>query len=406
MAAEATWTGFSLAERNRRWGMVRDNAVREGFDCTLVPLCLDGRNLHLSLESARGTRSDGRYLTLMENAAIVLPTDGRPPIVITENGASNAWIPESRPAGRGVRSSWAPATTRALLDLGLERARIAVSGLTGGKVTHGRANDGVVNHSALEEVRRSLPLASFENGTEIVGFARYVKGPEEVDALRRGAHIAAAGIEEMIRTARPGVNSAVVYARVMRRLLELGSEYYPLAWRIGAVGTEAPRYEEPSWHITFREGHYISHETDAVWGGLIAQEQHPVLLGPVPERMKPVEELQRDVFYAGLDYMKPGRTIGELMDFTNGFGAKRGMRTLILMHGRGYGNDGPLLTPADTRAEHFRNVVIEKGNVWVWKPIAYSADGHLQMSFGGVTIVGDEGGVLVTGRTPGIATIV
>jgi hypothetical protein len=51
------WPGFSLAERDLRWQKVRDHAAQAGFDCTLVPLCVDGRNLHLSLEQARGTRS-------------------------------------------------------------------------------------------------------------------------------------------------------------------------------------------------------------------------------------------------------------------------------------------------------------------------------------------------------------
>jgi Xaa-Pro aminopeptidase len=403
--AETTWRGFSLAERDRRWRMVRENAVKAGFDCTFVPLCIDGRNLHLSLEQARGTRSDGRYLTLLENAAFIQPSDGRDPIVVTERGEGNAWVPETRSVNRGARGSWGAALAQGLLDLGMERARIGVVGLKGGKVTHGRAADGVVNHTAYAEVMRRLPNARFDDATDVVGFARYVKGPEELDALRRGARIAAAGIDEMAATARPGVNSAVVYARVMRRLLELGSEYYPLAWRIGRPGGESPRYEEPSWHIDFKPMHYISHETDAVVGGLIAQEQHPILLGPIPDDLRRVADLQRDLFYGGLEAMKPGTTLGELIDFTNSFGEKRGMRSLILMHGRGYGNDGPLLTPADRRAEAFRDVPFEKDNVFVWKPIAYSADGHLQVSFGGVTIVGDRGGELVTGREPGILSV-
>ena len=80
--AETTWKGFSLAERDRRWSAVRKQAVDAGFDCILVPLCVDGRNQHLSLEQARGMRSDGRYLTLLDNAVVILPTDGRKPIVI------------------------------------------------------------------------------------------------------------------------------------------------------------------------------------------------------------------------------------------------------------------------------------------------------------------------------------
>ena len=82
--ADITWRGYSLAERDWRWQRVRDNAAKAGFDCIFVPLCVDGRNLHLSLEQHRGTRSDCRFLTQLENAAVILPTDGRKPIVISD----------------------------------------------------------------------------------------------------------------------------------------------------------------------------------------------------------------------------------------------------------------------------------------------------------------------------------
>ena len=87
--ADVTWTGLSLAERDRRWEAVRKNAAQAGLDGILVPRCVDGRNLHLSLEQSRGTRSDCRYLTLMENAAVIMPTNGRPAIVISDSQSSN-----------------------------------------------------------------------------------------------------------------------------------------------------------------------------------------------------------------------------------------------------------------------------------------------------------------------------
>jgi Xaa-Pro dipeptidase len=404
--ADDPWTGFSVAERDRRWASVRANAARAGFDCTFVPLCVDGRNLHLSLEQARGTRSDIRYLTQMENGAIAIPTDGRSPAIITPRGETSSWVTDPRRAGSGSFPAWGQTMAEALLDLGMERARIGVSGLKGGKVTHGRALDGVVNHTAYAEVKRRLPNATFEDATDVVGFARYMKGDEEIAALRRGAMIAQAGIEELARVARPGMIAAELYARVMRRMLELGSEYYPLAWRISTIEGPTPRFEEPPYWLQLEEMDVIAPEVDAVWGGLIAQEMQAFLLGRVPERLKPVIELQRDLFYAGLEYMRPGVMFGDLIDFVNGFGAKRGMRTVILMHGRGYGNDGPLLTPGDVSADHFRDVPIQKANVWVWKPTAYSADGKLHFSFGGVTVVDENGGHLVTGRTPGMIEVI
>jgi len=403
--ADVTWQGYSHVERDRRWQAVRDNAARAGFDCVFVPLCVDGQNLNLSLESSRGTRSDGRYLTQYENAAVVLPTDGRPPLVVTDSPTRNAWVPEVRSVGGGRWASWIEPMAEALLEAGMERARIGVSGLKGGKVTHTRAPDGVVSHTAYVEIQRRLPNATFEDATDVVGFARYVKGDEEIACLRRGAAIAEAGIAELIDAARPGADLAVVYGRIVGRILELGSEYYPPALVHGPIDGPLTRLEAPPLRRRLQPMDLINNEIDAVWGGLVAQEDQPVLLGAIPEAWKPVIALHREVFEAGLARMTPGTVFGEFVDFVNGFGAQRGMQTDTLMHGRGYGNDGPLLTPRD-RGERIRDVRMEAGNVWVWKPFAISADGRIRFSWGGDVLVTERGGEPLFRRPHGMVSVV
>ena len=56
--ADITWTGYSLAERDRRWAAVRKNAVAAGLDCVFVPLTVDPFQLNLSSDSKRGVRSE------------------------------------------------------------------------------------------------------------------------------------------------------------------------------------------------------------------------------------------------------------------------------------------------------------------------------------------------------------
>jgi Xaa-Pro dipeptidase len=381
---------------------VRTNAAAAGFDCVFVPLCVDGRNLNLSLEQAYGVRSDCRYLTQMANAAVVLPTNGSQPIAIDADGAGNDWLPQPWAAG----TSWGSMMADALIEAGMERARIGVPGLRRGKVTHCRALDGVVSHTSFAEVQRRLPNATFEDGTDVVGFARYVKSEEEIACLAKGAAIAVAGIEAMIETARPGVAAAEVYARVMERMLELGSAYYPLAFFASPLGARGPRYENPPIDLVLQANDMLTHETDGVWGGMIAQELQPILLGAVPDEWQRVMDLQPDLFYAGMELMKPGSTLGELMDFVNGFGERRGMKSLVLMHGRGYGNDGPLLTPQERGSSETRELRFEKGNAWVWKPIASSADERIEVSWGGCVVVTESGGQQLAPRTPSIVSIV
>jgi Xaa-Pro dipeptidase len=401
LPADIAWKGYSLAERDWRWQRVRENAAKAGFDCILVPLCVDGRNLHLSLEQARGTRSDCRFLTQLDNAAVILPANGGKTIIISDDEAGNEWTPELRP----VDGSWGPSMAQALCDAGMERARIGVSGLGRGLYTHSRAFHGVLNHSSYAEVLRLLPNATFQDATDVIGYARYVKSEEQIACLRRGAAIAAAGIEKLVELARPGMDEGILYARVMQRMASLGSEYYPMAFYSGVHGGgRLPRFEDPTEGRFLQPGYRIANEVDAVFGGLIAQEQQPIFLGPIPDSWKPAIELQRDLYFAALEQLTPGRPFAEFMDFINGFGEKRGMKSLMLMHGRGYGDDGPLFTPQN-RGGRNRDVRIEKGNVFIVKPIASSADGSFDTSWGGCVLVTEKGGEPLVKRTPGMVAI-
>ena len=387
--ADSTWKGYSLAERDRRWNAVHRNAAEAGLDCVWVPL---------------GNGLDAQYLTQMRLASVVLPTDAtKPPIAVTDRGIGNSWVPETRSANR----LWAPPMAQALVDAGMERARIGVVGLKGGKVTHVRAIDGVVNHTSYEDVVRKLPNATFEDATDVVGFARFVKSDEEIECLRHSALIAEAAVDEMIEMARPGVDAALLYARIMGRLLELGSQYYAAALKIGPIGGPEPyRHTSPPLGQRLQPNDLITNEICAIWGNQVAQEDQPVLLGPVPDDWKAVVDLQAEVFQAGLERMKPGTSFGEFIDFTNNFGNKTGgrLKTLVLLHGRGLGDDGPLLTPR-ARGEAIRDVRFEKGNAWVWKPYAMTADSRIEYVWGGDVVVTDNGGEVLFKRPPGMVSI-
>jgi Xaa-Pro dipeptidase len=404
-AADSTWKGYSLAERDRRWNAVRRRAAEAGFDCIFVPLTVDPENMRTSSAGQRGLRSDIRYLTQMENGAMVLPTDAaKQPIVVNDRGRGNSWVSNVLPTAEGMRASWGPAMARALRETGMERARIGVSGLKGGKVTHVRAYEGVVNHESFAEVMRQLPNATFEDATDVVGYVRYIKSEEEIECLRRATLIAEAGLDEMIEVARPGVDEAYLYARVTERMLGLGSDHYHWALKTEQLGGEPHRSTEPPIGRRLQPGTLITNEITGIWGGMVAQEDQPIILGPIPEDWKPVIQLQAELYEAGLERMKPGTSFGDFIDFVNGFGATRGMKSLTLLHGRGMGNDGPLLTPR-ALGEKIRDVPFEQGNTWVWKPYGISADEKVEFVFGGDVVVRANGGEKLFRRQPGLISI-
>ena len=59
--------------------------------------------------------------------------------------------------------------------------------------------------------------------------------------------------------------------------------------------------------------------------------------------------------------MKPGTTFAEIIDFVRGLGAKRGLKTEFVMHGRRWGDDGRLITPRANQ-DRISDVRIEKGH--------------------------------------------
>jgi Xaa-Pro aminopeptidase len=380
------WAGYSVAERDRRWRAVRENAGKAGFDCILVPL---------------GNGVDGRYMTQLRCSAMVLPTDGRPPIVIADRRSSNTWAPEPWQTGR----EWAEPMGEALFDLGMERARIGVVGLKGGSVTHCRSIDGVVNHTALTQVMSKLPNATFDDATDVVGLVRYVKSDEETVFLRRSAAVATAGLEALINLARPGMDAGVLYADVTARLLELRSEYYPLSLTLDRIGTLKPkRYMNPPIGNRLESNALITNEVNAILGAQLTQVCQPILLGKTPDEWKPVIELQKEVYEAGLKLIKPGTTLGSLQDFVKSFGPKRKMKTVIQMQGCGYGDDGPLLT-AKSQGNALRDLGIEKGSAFVWKPVAMTVDERIQFAWGGPVLVADKGAEALFTRSHGMVSV-
>ena len=366
------WNGYSPAERDRRWNAVRENARRAGFDCVLVPL---------------GDGIDARYMTQLRCSAMVLPSDGRAPIVIADRRSSNAWVPDPWQTGR----EWAEPMGEALLDLGMERARVGVVGLSGGTVTHCRSIDGVVNHTALAQVMAKVPNASFDDATDVIGLARFVKSEEEIFFIRESTQVASAGLEELIRLARPGVDAGVLYADVLAHMLELRSEYTPLTLTIGSIhGDTAERFCNPPIGRRLQAADLITNEINAIRGAQTTQVSQPILLGKVPEIWQPIIALQREVYETGLSTIKPGTTFGALRDLINGLGGKHGSETALQLAGCGYGDDGPLCSAA-TQIDRARDLAMAAGNIFTFQPIAMTSDRNIQFSCGGPVLVTADG---------------
>ncbi|HLY66915.1 MAG TPA: M24 family metallopeptidase, partial [Chloroflexota bacterium] len=151
-------------------------------------------------------------------------------------------------------------------------------------------------------------------------------------------------------------------------------------------------------------GTLVSNEVSAIWGGMVAQEVQPILVGSVPEEWRPLVDLQREVFEAGLSFMQPGMSYLELVDFIRGSCRTPGYKAEITLHGRGMGDDGPLITGRSENAK-LANLHIEVGNAWVWKPVVRTEDRRHEFQFGGTVALTEQGIERFFRRSPGLMSV-
>lgn len=190
----------------------------------------------------------------------------------------------------------------------------------------------------------------------------------------------------------------------MARLMELRSEYYPLAISLDPIGTVSPqRYSNPPLGKRLEKNDLITNEVTRLPAQL-TQVCQPVLLDSIPAEWKPVIEAQREIYQGGLELMKPGKTFRALNEFVRVLGTRRKMKMVNQMHGCGYGDDGPRLT-AQSPNDRLRDLRIEKGNAFVWKPVAMTADERIQFAWGGPVVVSDSGAEALFKQPHGIVAI-
>src|SRR5437867_3881585 len=172
--AEWTQPTFSMQERERRWGHVRELMRRDSIDCIV------GLN---STGTHNRNQADVRYLTQLgnncEEIAVCFPLEGKV-TAITNRGdywPAGDWVGETMRSGRG----WANSLATCLKEAGMEQATIGVSGLTTSVYSVVRQPDGFAGHTAVVRMQEALPNARFVSASDLLGEARFVKSPDEIE---------------------------------------------------------------------------------------------------------------------------------------------------------------------------------------------------------------------------------
>jgi Xaa-Pro aminopeptidase len=381
---------FSWAERERRWGRVRQLMRREQLDAIIgFP-----NQSHWDQFQA-----DVRYLTHIgghqTEVAVVFPQIGEPTAFVRGSNEiewwtiAQDWVKDIRPS----RRSWSPPVIARLKELKLDSARIGVSGLSGLL----RAPEGTVAAGMLDAVRRALPQARFENATEILQEARSVKSAEEVAWIERAAEILDKVVAAILEKAKPGVMENDMVATIWQTIIANGGDY-PSMTHWGA-GSGVPWACRIAPHRPLQAGDMFNTELEAKYGGYIAQTVQAACLGKIPADLKRAFDASVKAFNELVKFMKPGVTYREVVTVYQQLVREAGFIPKgMLLHGRGIGEDRPQITgevegdtyTSVTYTQHLDLPLVE-GNVFVLKPGAMPGDAPDSIRCGDTVVVEKNG---------------
>jgi len=143
-------------------------------------------------------------------------------------------------------------------------------------------------------------------------------------------------------------------------------------------------------HRVLQRGDMIADEIEGKWMGYSAQRVQPVVLGDPPAGWLDAMDKHRTVFNTALERLKAGTPFGEIASVMDEVGQELNCKVSLTMHGRGLGEDRPMLL-GGAMTPDIANYVLQDGNVFIMKPAVRPADGP-SISWGDTVAVTPSGG--------------
>lgn len=351
---------FSMKERDRRWTRLREEMTQAGFDA-LIGLPNEG---HWDQFGA-----DTRYITQIggtqTEVGCVLPLDGGVTAIVRGAnevewwGLAQDWVKDIRPS----RRSYGEPVIERLKEV--RAARVGVIGLSGLV----RAPEGVVPWGTFEKIRTALPRIKFENATDLTQEVRSIKSAEEIAFIEKAADIIGKAIDVLIAQARVGVRENELIAEMLREIVRQGGE--PITMMLfGTGGPEVPWAQRVFTTRQLNAGDLINTEVEGKYAGYIAQALQPISLGPRPKELEKIFDVTKIIFDKMVRFLKPGVSFGEVVKFYQQEVQAAGYEPDgALMHGRGLGEDAPMLWGA-RRDFPEKDARLKEGHVFILKPAA------------------------------------
>jgi Xaa-Pro dipeptidase len=392
---------FTLAERERRWTAVRRLMDNAGLSCVVVPphtghsTDLQANARYLS-HCGGGASADIGVIFPMEGDVTVAATSAVPRLTNVQE-----WVSDIREA----RRNYGNVIIQRLRELDVRGQRVGIAGLWRGT----RTPEGTILYHTMRRLLKEFPDTQFVDASSLLEEVRLIKSDEEIEFLTRSNTMIDEACETVRQVAGVGVEDHLVWAEATATMLRAGSE--PTLHTNWVSGQSPLRTLSRASFRLLERGDIILNELEASWAGYRAQGVQPVCIETCAQVYRDLMKIQGAIFEEVLPLLRPGVTVGELADATKrscsnnlpSSGPAADTRARLIMHGRGQGDDGPIITPSaldpyQLRKEMRSNMVV------VFKPEVHLSDGTYPVLWGDTVVVTENGGRRLGNRSHGIWT--
>lgn len=299
---------FPEAEGERRYALVRSAMERERIDCLVVAGVCGNYG-----DRAGNFRYLSNYAPWFDDEYIVFPRVGKPVLVAWSTSHAEwcrkvSWIKQVEPvtvmSTLPSRKMAYPARLAELVKLaGYDQGRIGICDF---------ATMPVYVYLGL---RQSLPQAEFVDVAEMISSIRMIKGPLEIEFMRKAAECADIGLQAMLETAKPGISETVVWAACEHAMTIAGAT--PPSFTLMSAG---PTLKEKGLGQPYagsgrilQNGDIITDEISACYGGYWIQLCGPIVVGSaVPNDLRRMFDIHQEMYELALSEMRPGITLGAI----------------------------------------------------------------------------------------------
>jgi len=388
---------LSRAEGDRRLRGVRERMAEAGLDVLILPA--SANRWEQSMADSRYISGIGGFGT---ETLTIVPRAADPTVYLFNRAGwwkshEANWIADVRDG----HNHWAANIVERLNELSFTNGTIGLSGLAG----QTRTPEGVIPVRTYESLRAAFPAAKLVDATEIIQTMRSIKSAEEIGVLERAAAVTDRMVEAMVAAAAPGVTERAVHAAIVHAMLLAGGELPSLLIFASGPGLSMGHGQFVPVDRVIHDGDLLVNELEGRIAGYGAQTVAPVWIGRPDPKYRAAVDIATAVFHEVSSQMRPGATMGGLMDVyykaieREGKGAFSG--GFPLMHARGLGDEVPAILSVRV-LEKNGAIEIAENMAFVVKPRVRAVDGIVSAQVGDTVVVTPAGGRRLGRRTLGL----